>query len=205
MPLSPLAVDFYQRPSLEVARSLLGALLVRCLDGKRLSGYIMETEAYLGESDLACHARAGRTPRTEIMYGPAGRAYIYFIYGMYWMLNCVTGSEGDPQAVLIRAIWPHEGLDEIAVQRPGVSLTQRTNGPGKICAALQIDRRFNGADLTRPHSSLTIEPGCAVPDELVSIGPRVGIQNVPEPWRSQPWRFRANLQDRNSSSGMYIR
>lgn len=93
MPLSPLPESFYNRPVQETAQALLGARLVRLIDGKRIAGYISETEAYAGESDLACHARAGRTARTEVMYGPPGRAYIYFVYGMHWMLNVVAEPE----------------------------------------------------------------------------------------------------------------
>ena len=193
MPLSPLSIEFYHPSALEAARILLGARLVRCLDGKRLSGYIIETEAYLGESDLACHARAGRTRRTEIMYGPAGRAYVYFVYGMHWMLNCVTGPVGSPEAVLLRALWPAEGLDEISKRRPGLPRQSWTSGPGSLCRALNIDGRFNGADLTDPQGALVIEAGRPVPDAWVMHTPRVGIERAPEPWRSKPWRFRVDL------------
>lgn len=191
MPPIPFPQEFYQRPVVEVARDLLGARLVRRLDGRSISGWIVETEAYMGEDDLACHARAGRTPRTEVMYGPAGRAYIYFIYGIHWMLNAVTGDEGDPNAVLIRAIVPLEGLDVIAARRQTARPRDWTNGPARLCQALEIDRRLNGADFTDRSGVLTIEVGIAVKDAHVTVGSRVGIDNVPEPWRSKPWRWRA--------------
>lgn len=205
--MSPLAQEFYHPPAPQVARALLGARLVRRLDGKRLSGYIMETEAYQGEEDLACHARAGRTPRTKVMYGPGGRAYIYLIYGMYWMLNCVTGLEGNPQAVLIRAICPQEGLEELARHRSGQPSRVWVDGPGKICRAMEIDYRFNDTDLTDPDNELVIEPGQMVPDEEILTGPRIGLKNVPEPWRSLAWRFRVKREAAiwspgNMTSGM---
>lgn len=189
MPLSPLPAEFYQRPVQAVARDLLGARLVRVQDGLRLAGTIIETEAYDGESDLACHARAGRTPRTEVMYGPAGRAYIYFIYGMHWMLNCVTGEQGHPAAVLIRALQVIEGEDEVVRRRAGARRVDWTSGPARICQAFQIDGQFNGCNLTSQNSPLWIEPAPADSPPVLA-GPRVGIQNVPEPWRSMPWRFR---------------
>src|SRR5688572_13882499 len=105
-----LPAAFYARPTLTVARELLGARLVRILDGVRLEGLISETEAYVGETDLGCHAKAGRTRRTQVMYGPPGRAYVYFTYGHHWMLNAVTEAEGFPAAVLIRAIQPLQGV-----------------------------------------------------------------------------------------------
>ncbi len=109
--------SFFNRPTLQVARDLLGRRLVR-LDGSlRMAGLITETEAYCGEADLACHARAGRTPRTAVMYGPAGHAYVYFSYGMHWLLNVVTESPGEPGAVLIRGMEAVEGLERIAVRR----------------------------------------------------------------------------------------
>jgi DNA-3-methyladenine glycosylase len=174
----------------QAARHLLGMRLVRLLDGQRVSGLIVEAEAYDGEADLACHAHVGRTPRTEVMYGPPGRAYVYFTYGMHWCLNCVTGPEGYPAAVLLRAIQPEEGLELIATRRSERSQGEWCNGPGKLTQALDIDGALNGADLTAVVGGLWIEASQPVAEENVLVGPRVGIKNVPEPWRSQPWRFR---------------
>jgi DNA-3-methyladenine glycosylase len=193
-PTGILPISFYDRPVLEVARDLLGMRLVRLLDGTRAGGIILEAEAYRGEEDLACHARAGRTPRTEIMYGPPGRAYVYFTYGMHWMLNCVTGAKGFPAAVLLRAIYPLEGLELIAKRRPGLPAEQWCNGPAKLCRALAIDGKQNGINLCDPRDGLWIEYGEQIGDDRVTTGPRVGIQNVPEPWRSMPWRFLAKSE-----------
>jgi DNA-3-methyladenine glycosylase len=169
-----------------VARELLGARLVRVLDGIKLVGLITETEAYIGEDDLACHARAGRTKRTEAMYGPPGHAYVYFTYGNHWMLNAVTERDGFPAAVLIRAIQPVEGVEIMSARRAG----RDTLGPGKLTQALGIGQGENRAGLTETTSGLWIEPGIFIPDENVTIGARVGLYTVPEPWKSIPWRFR---------------
>ncbi len=120
--------------------------LVRLLEGVRLSGIIIETEAYIGEDDLGCHAKAGRTRRNAVMYGPPGYAYVYFTYGMHWMLNAVTEPDGFPAAVLIRAIQPVEGLEVISARRQG----RDTLGPAKLTQALGIDGLLNGADLCDP-------------------------------------------------------
>lgn len=189
-----LPQSFFARPTLEVARGLLGMRLVRSLNGARLSGWIVETEAYIGETDLACHARAGKTPRTAVMYGPPGRAYIYFTYGMHWLLNAVTEAEGFPAAVLLRAIQPVEGLEEMALRRAGVPPARWTDGPGKLCRALALDGQQNGLNLCDPSGELFIETGPGVPDIEVLVGPRVGIQSTPEPWRSMPWRFRTQFR-----------
>jgi len=186
----PLPVSFYNRPTLTVARELLGARLVRVQNGQRLVGEIIETEAYIGETDLGCHAKAGKTARTAVMYGRAGIAYVYFTYGMHWMLNAVAEAEGFPSAVLIRAIHPLEGVDIISKRRGG----RDTKGPAKLTQALGIDRSLNGHDLTCPNSEMWIEAGIPIPDKRVTIGPRVGLYSVPEPWKSKPWRFRANHQ-----------
>jgi len=175
----------YEQPTLEVARALLGARLVRILDGVRLAGLITETEAYIGEQDLGCHARAGRTRRNAVMYGPAGHAYVYFTYGMHWMLNAVTEAPGFPAAVLIRALQPLEGEPEITRRRQG----RDTHGPAKLTQALGIDLGLNGADLCDPASLLWIEAGECIPDGQVVCGPRVGLQSVPEPWKSIAWNF----------------
>jgi DNA-3-methyladenine glycosylase len=188
MPLR-LPRSFFIQPTLEVARHLLGCRLVRLEGDRRLSGYITEVEAYRGEEDLGCHARAGRTPRTQVMYGPPGHAYVYFTYGMHWMLNFVTEAEGFPAAVLLRGIYPTEGLEVIAARRKGHPPALWMNGPAKICQALDIDRRFNGADLCAPEAELFLETGLTIPDSSVTIGPRVGLYTVPEPWKSISWRF----------------
>lgn len=167
------------------ARALIGARLVRILDGERLSGWITETEAYLGEQDLACHARHGRTKRTAVMYGPPGHAYVYFTYGSHWMLNVVTEPVDSPAAVLIRALQPVEGEARMRERRGG----RDTFGPGKLCQALGIDGSLNGTDLTQRLGGLWIEPGVQVPARSVTIGPRVGLNTTPEPWFSMPWRF----------------
>ena len=185
-----LPPDFYNRPTLTVARELLGMRMVRMdNDGTRLEGIISETEAYVGESDLACHARVGRTLRTQPMYGLPGRAYVYFSYGMHWALNAVTEAEGVPAAVLIRAVEAVEGLGVIESRRGKAKRADWTNGPAKLTAAFAINATQNGIDLTTPDAGLWIEAGQPVLDERVTIGPRVGLYNVPEPWKSIPWRF----------------
>lgn len=190
MPLeSHLSYSFYNRPVVQVAREMLGMRLVRLWNGQRLAGIITETEAYRGEEDLACHARSGRTARTAVMYGPPGRAYVYFTYGMHWMLNCVCEEEGFPAAVLIRAVQPVEGLASIAAHRPGRPPAEWCSGPARLTQALRIDAAQNGADLCAPASELWLEAAAPVSDNAVSRGPRVGISRTPEPWRSIPWRF----------------
>ncbi len=165
---------------------MLGTRLVRQLDGHRLSGLITETEAYIGEEDLGCHARAGRTQRTQVMYGPAGNTYVYFTYGMHWCLNVVTEAEGFPAAVLIRAMQPKEGIKTISARRNG----RATDGPAKLTQALGIDGRLNGVDLCSQVSGLWIEAGVSISNQSVIACPRVGLSGVPEPWKSIPWRFR---------------
>ncbi|MBV6391790.1 MAG: putative 3-methyladenine DNA glycosylase [Anaerolineales bacterium] len=183
--VSPLPRKFYSRPTLTVARELLGARLVHISRGKKLVGLITETEGYIGEEDLACHAKAGYTKRTAPMYGAPGHAYVYFTYGNHWMLNVVTEREGFPAAVLIRAIQPIEGAATMMKRRQG----RDTFGPGKLTQALGITVRQNYADLTEPGSGLWIEAGVKIPDKSVTISPRVGLNHTPEPWFSKPWRF----------------
>jgi DNA-3-methyladenine glycosylase len=186
--------QFFNRPTLEVARELLGTRLVRLEDGARTTGIIVETEAYIGEEDLGCHASAGYTPRTQVMYGPPGHAYVYFTYGMHWMLNFVVEAKGVPAAVLIRAIVPTEGIERIATRRAGRPRQEWTNGPGKICMALAINRAQNRADLCAPESELFVEYGVSISDSSVTNTPRVGLNSVPEPWKSVPWRFVARYE-----------
>lgn len=186
---TPLPRSFFKRNTVQVARDLLGKRLVKIEIGKRIGGLISEAEAYRGEEDQGCHAKAGRTPRTQVMYGPPGHAYVYFTYGTHWMLNTVCEPEGFPAAVLIRAIWPTEGIEVIAKRRGTQPSKLWTNGPGKLCQALAIDGSFNAADLCSKNAVLFIEEGETVSDQAVTSGPRVGFNNVPEPWLSMPWRF----------------
>lgn len=186
---------FYARPTLQVARELLGARLVRVLDGQRISGTIIETEAYIGREDQGCHAKAGLTPRTEVMFGPPGHAYVYFTYGMHWLFNCVSEQAGFPAAVLVRALVPGENQQVFAEHRPGRPRRHWTDGPAKLCQALAIDGELNGYDLCQPGGILFIEQGRSIPDSRVTTGPRVGLNNVPEPWKSIPWRFLAELPE----------
>jgi DNA-3-methyladenine glycosylase len=180
-----LSRNFYNRSTLIVARELMGARLVRILDGQKLVGLITETEAYISQNDLACHAKAGITARTKVMFGEAGHAYVYFTYGNHWMLNVVTEREGFPAAVLIRAIQPIEGVEVMLERRNG----RDTFGPGKLCQAMGITKNENGVDLTKKNSGLWVEAGVKVSNSLVTKGPRVGLNNTPEPWLSKPWRF----------------
>jgi len=189
-----LKESFFSRDTVQVARDLIGKRLVRLEGNQRISGIILETEAYRGEEDLACHCRVGRTSRTEIMYGPAGRAYIYLIYGMYWLLNFVTETEGFPGAVLIRAIAPGEGKEIIAQRRGNQPEKNWTDGPGKICIALGINADFNGLNTCAPQAKIFIENGQSPDPEQIITVPRVGLESVPEPWRSIPWRFVVNYQ-----------
>ena len=177
--------SFFGRNTVRVARDLLGKRLVKVENGKRIAGLISESEAYRGEEDQGCHAKSGRTPRTQVMYGPAGYAYVYFTYGNHWMLNAVTERENFPAAVLLRAIQPIEGVDVMSARRSG----RNTFGPGKLTQAMGITKNENTVDLTEASDGLWIEAGVSVPDKNVMIGPRVGLNTVPEPWFSKPWRF----------------
>ncbi|MEE4196513.1 MAG: DNA-3-methyladenine glycosylase [Bacteroidales bacterium] len=165
-----LPTAFYTRDVLEVAPGLLGKILVRKYDDQTFRKFLItEVEAYRGEEDLACHAQKGRTKRTEIMYHQGGHLYVYLIYGMYWMLNVVTGEENNPQAVLIRGI---EGFD----------------GPGKITKNLSIDHSFYGIHLNTSHH-LWIENPCHPEKVRFKTAPRVGIDYAGEYWKNKPWRF----------------
>ncbi|HHH83815.1 MAG TPA: DNA-3-methyladenine glycosylase [Chloroflexi bacterium] len=186
--------EFYAQPTLTVARQLLGQRIARLEPGGlRTAGLITETEAYIGIDDKGSHASIGRSPRNAPMWGPPGFAYVYFIYGMHWMFNIVTEEEGFPAAVLIRALLPEEGLEIMQSRRGDRPLQSLTDGPAKLCQALGIDRSFNGSDLCSPEATLFLERGLAIPDSAVTIGPRVGLNQVDEPWKSMPWRFRAHI------------
>jgi len=161
--------SFFDRPADRVARDLLGAtLVVRGVDGRIARHVVHETEAYLGPRDLACHGSKGMTPRNAVMFGPAGRWYVYLCYGMHWMLNVVTGAEGVPAAVLIR------GAGEFT-------------GPGRVTKGLGIDRCFDGRPAARA-TGLWFEPGIDVPRRLIERTPRIGVSYAGE-WAMKPLRF----------------
>lgn len=181
---------FYAQDAPTVARALLGATLVRQIDGARVSGTIVEIEAYSTPDDLASHGYAKRTGRNWVMWDAPGHAYVYLIYGMYWLLNIVCEPVDRPAAVLIRAIEPREGLPVMAANRAGQPPRRWTSGPGRLARALAVDGGYNGADMTTTASGLWVERADPLPDERVRSGPRVGMgKRVLEPWLSMPWRW----------------
>jgi DNA-3-methyladenine glycosylase len=169
-------------PAEQIAPRLLGSLLIREVQGRRLVGRIVETEAY-DEHDAASHTFRGLTPRTEVMFGPPGFLYVYFTYGMYFCCNVVCGLEGQGSAVLLRALEPLEGEDVMADNRNGKSGVNLTNGPGKLCQALQIDKALNAHDLQQAPLELELKPPLAA-DEIVQTT-RIGISQAAD----VPWRF----------------
>ncbi len=163
-----LGRDFFTRDVLEVAPGLLGKALVIRLKPDEINRYVIsETEAYRGAEDKACHASKGRTQRTEVMYREGGRLYVYFVYGVHWMLNIVTAGEDNPQAVLIRGF-------------------ENFPGPGRVTKALGIDRSFYGEDLTTS-DRIWIEDAGVIP--VFKTGTRIGIDYAGEYWKSKPWRY----------------
>ncbi len=199
--MAKLDRQFYAGNTVEIAQALLGKYIVRQFDGHMLAGRILETEAYVGCCDKACHAyNYQRTPRTATMFGPPGHAYIYLIYGMYHCLNFVTEPEGEPSAVLLRAIAPITGIDIMQKLRygdkPMTNYRRKNfmNGPGKVCKGLSLDREQNGIDLTGNVLFLCSSPAdfdCCVPKhgkEWICCGPRIGVDYAEEA-KEFPWRF----------------
>lgn len=186
---SKLPRAFYTRPNVvTVARELLGKLLVvPAANGERVSGIIVETEAYRGPLDRAAHSYGGRrTKRTEPMYAIGGTAYVFFVYGMYYQFNVVTNSAETPHAVLIRAVEPFEGIELMRKRRHGQPDRNLTKGPGKLCIAMGIDRQLDGADLLGREVWLEERP--PVRRSQILSGPRIGIDYAGE-WVSKRWRF----------------
>ncbi|HZZ99124.1 MAG TPA: DNA-3-methyladenine glycosylase [Candidatus Paceibacterota bacterium] len=163
--------EFFNRSTLVVARELIGKYLVRNINGELVAGQILETEAYHGHDDRASHAWRGRTPRTEVMFGPPGHAYVYLIYGMYHCMNISTGPEGFPAAVLIRSL-----------DLPGA------NGPGRLCRLLNIDRTLVGTDVIDGEELWIEDRGLVVPKSKIERTPRIGIDYA-GPYKDKPWRF----------------
>jgi DNA-3-methyladenine glycosylase len=158
------------------------------LDGHRLSGRIVEVEAYIGEDDQASHARPGRTKRNAPMYGPPGHAYVYLIYGIHYCFNVVTEREGFPAAVLVRALEPLEGIERMQTLRGGRSDLPLTSGPARLCQALDINRGFDGADLCAPDALLFLEEDAPILNGAVVTGSRIGVRGDEEAV-TIPWRF----------------
>lgn len=176
---------FYEQNTIDVAKQLLGKYLVRRLPEGNTAGRIVETEAYVGPQDLACHASRGRTARTEVMFGPAGRAYVYFIYGFYNMLNLVTEAKDYPAAVLIRAVEPVDGIELMKERRKSIVLRNLASGPGKLCQAFAVDRTLNGASLNG--TILYVEDrGERAPKFRAT--PRIGVDYAGK-WKYKPYRF----------------
>ena len=205
--MARLSRDFYAGDTVAIAQALLGKLLVRRLDGQLLAGRITETEAYIGRCDKACHAyNYRRTPRTETLFLAPGHAYIYLIYGMYHCLNFVTEPEGEPAAVLLRAVEPAAGLETIRRLRYGdkpltpYRLRNFLNGPGKVCQGFGLTRAQNGLDLTGDELFLCDGPEdlglpCPAPRrERICRGPRIGVDYAQEA-RDFPWRFWLEEED----------
>jgi DNA-3-methyladenine glycosylase len=169
-----LGLDFFARDTLTVAREVLGKLLVREVGGQVRWGRLVEVEAYCGPEDRAAHSYRGLTPRTKVMYGPPGHAYVYFVYGMHHCLNLVTREEGVPQAVLLRALEPGPGVE-------------RASGPALLCRSLAVDRDLNGKALEPPALYL-LDDGFRPDPARVFQTPRIGVDYASE-WRELPWRF----------------
>lgn len=199
--MARLSREFYSGDTVQIAQDLLGKYLVRMLDGQLLAGRITETEAYIGRCDKACHAyNYRRTERTSTLFGPPGHAYIYFIYGMYHCLNFVTEPEGEPAAVLIRAVEPAAGMDTMLRLRYGdkpLTAYRRKNflnGPGKVCKGFSLSRAENGLDLTGGVLFVCDSPADiglprpAPAGERMCAGPRIGVDYAEEA-KDFPWRF----------------
>ena len=177
--------SFYEQSTVDVARQLLGKYLVRQHADGTTIGKIVETEAYCGPEDKACHASRGRTPRTEIMFGPAGHAYVYFVYGFHYMLNIVTEGKDFPAAVLIRAVEPLSGIALMKKRRGTEEPRNLASGPGKLCEAFAIDRTLNGSDMC---GGILYVEDHAEPVTKVVTTPRIGVDYAGK-WKHKPWRF----------------
>jgi DNA-3-methyladenine glycosylase len=182
---APLEPAFYDRVSTEVARDLLGCLLT---DGV-ITVRLVEVEAYTGPTDPASHSFRGQTARNAAMFGPPGRLYVYFTYGMHWCMNAVCGPDGEPSAVLLRAAEIVDGEMEAAARRPEVRPVDRGRGPARLCRLFGVTGEYTGTDLTRAGSPLRLLRGDPVPDSEVRTGPRVGLNPRLGAAAEWPWRW----------------
>ena len=178
---NPLPREFYDRPTLKVAKYLLGKVLIKQTPSGIIQTKIVDVEAYVGLKDKACHASKGRTKRTEIMFGPAGFTYVYLIYGIYHCLNIVTEREDYPAAILIR------GLEILGNDHSAVPPT-RIDGPGRVCRFLEVDRTHNGLDATLSSTLWIEDQGLPIARKLIQALPRIGVDYAAE-WAKKPWRF----------------
>jgi DNA-3-methyladenine glycosylase len=176
---------FYEQQTVQAAQELLGKYLVRVHPDGVTTGMILETEAYAGPEDLASHASRGRTPRTAVMFGPPGFAYVYVIYGLHHCLNVVTEPEGYPAAVLIRAVQPDEGLDLMRARRQREEITLLASGPGRLCQSFGVERSLSGLDLCG--ETLFVEDHHRRPAGIIAT-PRIGVDYAGS-WKEVPWRF----------------
>ncbi len=188
-----LPKNFYQNDDVvQLAKELLGKLIITQIDGKITSGIIVETEAYRGPDDKGCHAFGGRyTERTKTMYAQGGTVYVYICYGIHPMLNIVTGPEGDAHAILIRALEPLEGIEIMLKRRNVLSLNpELTNGPGKLAVALGISKENNGSLLyDHQQSLLLLKSDLIIQEHNIICGPRVGMSHLVGACAHRPWRF----------------
>lgn len=186
----PLPRTFFDRPTLTVAKELLGKYLIRDTNDTRFTARIVDVEAYIGEKDLACHASKGRTKRTEVMFGPAGVTYVYLIYGMYDLLNIVTESIDFPAAILIR------GIEVTGSNADGPPT--RIEGPGRLTRFLHINRDLNGFDMTVGHTLWMEDRGEPIPRQAIRTSPRIGVNYAGE-WAKKPWRFCLSMPTKTAS------
>jgi DNA-3-methyladenine glycosylase len=190
--LRPIDTALVSTDAATTAQALLGTLLVRDDGAGRRVGRIVETEAYAGPADRASHARAGRTPRTAVMFGPPGHAYVYLVYGMHHCLNVVCGPDGQAAAVLIRALEPVEGLERMRECRGRTAgpVKRTAAGPARACQALGVDRTLSGLDLlSDPRLWLAADPAGTVAGAEIVSGPRIGVGYAGPEWAARPWRF----------------
>lgn len=195
-----LPQEFYLQDTVNVAVKLLGKKLVVYQGGIKTSGIIYETEAYLGLEDPACHSSHGQiTARTKTFYLPGGHSYVYMIYGMYYCFNVVTGTESQPEAILIRAVWPMQGIESMRQRAPHIkNLDQLANGPGKLCRAFGIDKSLNERPLYMDDSSIFIaETQYSVDPHWLNCGPRIGIDYAGDAvhWPLRFWLEPQNLKE----------
>jgi len=183
--------NFFLRPTLKIAPELLGKFIIRKIGNKKLSGMITETEAYIGEKDLASHASKGKTKRTAPMYFKGGFSYVYLIYGMYYNFNIVTEGKDFPAAVLIRSVEPKEGIEEMQKRRQKnarATLYSLTTGPGKFCEAFGITKKENALDLIRNKTLYLEDRGVKIKPQEIKKTTRIGVEYAGK-WEKKKWRF----------------